>query len=77
MRHGAEGLCGAELARIAFAAGWTSVGRYLYGDLIYDTSELAAGMKLLRERICIVLLCSYRYDLVLMRLGLTHDDGCV
>ena len=53
-------------------AAWTNVGRYLHGDLICDTSELAAGMKLLRERICIVLLCSYRYDLVLMRLGLTR-----
>ena len=30
--------------------------RHLHGDLLYDTSELAAKMKLLMERICIVLL---------------------
>ena len=41
---------------------------------LYDTPDLAAGMKLLMEGICIVLLYTYRYDLVLMRLGFTYDE---
>ena len=48
-------------------------GRRLHGDLLCDTSDLAARMKLLMGQICIMLLYSYRYDLVLMRLGLMHD----
>lgn len=35
-----------------------SGGRHLHGDLFCDTSELAARMKLLMKRICIVLLYS-------------------
>ena len=47
---------------------------YLHGDLLYDTPDLTARMKLLMERVCIVLLYTYRCDLVLMRLGFTYDD---